>query len=329
MKPPRLPSLIAGTLLTTALAIAAPIAWAQDAAPVRLLVGLAAGGSLDILARELAVGMEKALGRPVVVENRAGAGGQIAAQTLKAARPDGNTLLVTNSHSLTMIPNVVRDPGYDVTRDFVPVALLATNPDALAASTVTIGHTPKDLAAFADWVRREPGRGNIGVPAPASAPDFTVSALSKALDIDLRSVAYRGGAPVVQDLLAGQIAAGIASVSVMQSQAASGKLKLLAVNGTSRSPLSPDVPTFAELGIQGMESQMFIAVMAPSGTPEQRLQALSEAIDTTMAQPRMRERLSSLGMTVEQGNGEELAERIRRAATADAGMVSRAGFAPQ
>ncbi|NLD54076.1 MAG: hypothetical protein GX652_05375 [Burkholderiaceae bacterium] len=144
-----------------------------------------------------------------------------------------------------------------------------------------------------------------------------------------RRNAYRGGAPVVQDLLAGQIAAGIASVSVMQSQAASGKLKLLAVNGTSRSPLSPDVPTFAELGIQGMESQMFIAVMAPSGTPEQRLQALSAAIDTTMAQPRMRERLSSLGMTVEQGNGEELAERIRRAATADAGMVSRAGFAPQ
>src|SRR5690606_7867402 len=132
------------------------------------------------IARTLAQGLQQVLGRTVVVENKAGAGGQIAAQTLKNSAPDGTTLFMSNSHSVAMIPLTVRNPGFDTAKDFIPVALNAINPDVLAVNPRVVGQDRTSLQAFAAWAKANPGQANVGVPAPASAPDFAVGVIGKA-----------------------------------------------------------------------------------------------------------------------------------------------------
>ncbi|MGV3572347.1 MAG: tripartite tricarboxylate transporter substrate-binding protein [Ramlibacter sp.] len=311
-------------------ALAGVPALAQDNAPIRLLVGFPAGGSTDAIARSLALGMERLLGRTVVVENRAGAGGQIAAQLLKAARPDGTTLFLSNSHALTMIPHTLKSPGYDVAKDFAPVSLVAINPDVFAISTTATGApVPAGFKDFVAWAASHPGKANVGVPAPASAPDFVVRVMAKSLNVEMKAAPYRGDGPVAQDLLAGQIAAGIGSVGVMVPHVAGGKVKILAVNGTRRLPSLPDVPTYAELGLKGLEDQIFTAVLAPAGTPPEIVRRYNAAIGQVVASAEMRDKLSQLGLTLMGSTPEELKARIEASSKVSAEMVNLVGFQPQ
>lgn len=313
-----------------AVAAAAPLfALAQDATPIKLLVGFPAGGSTDAIARNLALGMERELSRPVVVENRAGAGGQIAAQVLKSAKPDGATIFLTNSHAITMIPNTMKNPGYNVAKDFAPISLVATNPDVFAISVAATGTPPAGLREFNTWARQNPGRGNIGVPAPASMPDFVVNMLGKSLASDLKSVPYRGDGPVAQDLMAGQIVGGIGSVGVMLPHVAAGKIKILAVNGTQRVSSIPNVPTYAELGLVGIDDQIFTAVIAPAGTAPDIVRRYNAAINKVVGSVEMREKLSSLGITLTGSTPEALSQRIEASTKAAAEIVKNVGFAVQ
>lgn len=317
-------------LALSVLALGAGAAFAQDTTPIKMLVGFPAGGSTDVIARNLALGMERVLGRPVVVENRAGAGGQIAAQVLKAAKPDGATIFLTNSHALTMIPHTLKSPGYDVLKDFAPVGLVAVNPDVFAISTTATGGTgPAGLKEFGAWAQQNATKGNVGVPAPASVPDFAVGVLSKSLGADLKSAPYRGDGPVAQDLVAGQIAGGIGSVGVMLPQVATGKVRILAVNGTQRVPTIPNVPTYAELGIKGLEDQIFTAVIAPAGTSPDIIRRYNAAIATVVATPEMREKISNLGITLMSSTPEALGQRIETSSKASAELVKTAGYQPQ
>ncbi|MBN9412002.1 MAG: ABC transporter substrate-binding protein [Burkholderiales bacterium] len=315
-------------LAVSVLALGASAAMAQDNAPIRMLVGFPAGGSTDVIARNLALGMEKVLGRPVVVENRAGAGGQIAAQVLKASKPDGTTIFLSNSHALTMIPHTLKAPGYDVGKDFVPVGLVAINPDVFAIST-TAASGVSSMKDFGAWAQKNATAGNVGVPAPASVPDFAVGVVAKALSADLKSAPYRGDGPVAQDVLAGQIAAGIGSVGVMLPQVSTGKVRILAVNGTTRVASIPDVPTYAELGIKGLEDQIFTAVIAPAGTPADIVRRYNTAIAQVVATPEMREKLSNLGITLMSSTPEALGQRITASSQASAALVKAAGYQPQ
>ncbi|MGO4395851.1 tripartite tricarboxylate transporter substrate-binding protein [Variovorax sp. M-6] len=329
MTPPRaLRRACSRTLL--ALAAAAPLfALAQDATPIKLLVGFPAGGSTDAIARNLALGMERELGRPVVVENRAGAGGQIAAQVLKSAKPDGATIFLTNSHTITMIPNTMKNPGYNVAKDFAPISLVATNPDVFAISVAATGTPPAGLREFNTWAQRNPGRGNIGVPAPASMPDFVVNMLGKSLASDLKAVPYRGDGPVAQDLMAGQIVGGIGSVGVMLPHVVAGKIKILAVNGTQRVASIPNVPTYAELGLVGIDDQIFTAVIAPAGTTPDIVRRYNAAINKVVGSVEMREKLSSLGITLTGSTPEALSQRIEASTKAAAEIVKNVGFTVQ
>ena len=164
---------LSGLLLAAALG-AGGAAQAQDQ-PLRILVGFPAGGGTDAIARHLAHDMSLALKRNVVVENRPGAGGQIAANALKAAAPDGHTLFFSNSHALAMIPLTIRNPGYDPLKDFAPVALATISNDVMAVNPKVVGNVG-NLAGLIEWVKAHPGKGNIGVPAPLSDPDFGVAA---------------------------------------------------------------------------------------------------------------------------------------------------------
>ena len=273
----RRPALLA-LMAATALTLAHGPALA-DGPTVKILVGFPAGGSSDAIARHLAQGLQQELGRNVVVENKPGAGGQIAAQTLKGAKPDGTTLFLSNSHTVAMIPLTLNNPGFDTAKDFTPVAMVAVNPDVFVVNTQVIGNPSAGMKEFAAWVKANPGKGNVGVPAPASAPDFAVGVVAKALGLDLKSAPYRGDAPIVQDVMAGQIPAGIGSVGAMSPPAKAGKLPTPEQHAELRRLLNEAM----DAGACGWSAQRMLptgpaaAMLAGWGLPDARIEALEAA----------------------------------------------------
>ncbi len=320
------------TLLSLALSIgmaaATSNALAQDNT-IRLLVGFPAGGSSDAVARMLAQGMQQELGRNVVVDNRPGAGGQIAAQALKAAKPDGTTIFMSNSHTVSMIPLTMLNPGYDTAKDFAPVGLVGISPDVFAISPVATGLSTGGLKEFAAWAKANPGKGNVGVPAPASAPDFAVGIVGKALGTDLISVPYKGDGPVALDLVSGQVPAGIGSIGVMLQHAKAGKVRVLAVNGTQRLAVMPEVPTYAEQGVKGYEDVIFAAIFAPAGTPANLVQSYNAAITKVVKSPEFADKVSALGIVPMSSTPAELASRVQATTQGWTVMVKNAGYKPQ
>ncbi len=317
--------LFLGSLLAASMA-AAPGAWA-DAKPVRILVGFPAGGGTDAIARTLADRLKDELGRPVIVENKPGAGGQLAAQALKASPPDGSTYFLSHDHTISILPLVMKNPGYDSARDFVPVAGFASFVNAFALSS---GTPAKSLPEYVNWVRSQGGgKGTIGVPAPASTPEFLVKVLGERYNLDLVPVPYRGSAPLIGDMLGNQIAAGTGSVPDFIEHHKAGRLRVAAVLGPKRQAILPDVPTLAELGIAGFEDLPYYGVFAPAGTPKAVIDEFAQALSKVIAQPDVRTRLTDLGLTVEFMNSAQLAARERAYAKSWAEIIRKSGFQPQ
>jgi len=294
---------------------------------VRILVGFPAGGGTDAIARLLAEKLRAPLAANVIVENKPGAGGQLAAQALKAAAPDGNTVFLSHDHTVSILPLVVKSPGYDPARDFAPVAGFATFVNALAVS----GGTPaKSVDEYVQWVRSQGGgKGAVGVPAPASVPEFLVKVIGQRYQLDLVSAPYRGSAPMIGDMLGNQIAAGVGSIPDFIDQHKAGKLRVVAVLGSARQNALPDVPTFAELGLKGFEDVPYYGVFAPAGTPKAALEQFSAALAQVIALPEVRERLTALGLTVGHMPGEQLAARERAYSQTWARIIKDSGFQPQ
>lgn len=293
--------------------------------PVRMLVGFPAGGSTDAVARVLAEGMSRTLQRTVIVENRPGAGGQIAANALKQAAADGNTIFLSNSHALSMIPLTVRNPGYETLKDFVAVGLVAISPDVLAVNPNVVGNV-SDLRGLTDWARSNPGKASVGVPAPASDPEFGVMLLSSTYKIDFSSIPYRGDGPVAQDLLAGQIPAGIGSIGAMLPHAKGGRLRIIAVSGPNRLRSLPNVATYVEQGVQGYGVSGFVAVIAPAGTPKETVVRYNSAITQVVNSASFSEKLSELAIVPTSSTSDELTTRIRETNSAFAAIVKKTGF---
>jgi tripartite-type tricarboxylate transporter receptor subunit TctC len=322
------------SLLTRALrvvAIAAALSasgWAaaQSGTVTKLLVGFPAGGGTDAIARILAERLQQELGAPVVVENKPGAGGQIAAQTLKAASPDGRTLFLSHDHSITILPMVTKNPGYESAKDFVPVAGFATFVNAFALSSGTPAASFKDYVAS---VKQAGGQGSVGIPAPNSVPQFLVQEIAKKNGLDLISVPYRGSAPMMTDMLGNQIPAGVASVPDFIEYHKAGKLRVVAVMGAQRQAAMPDVPTLAELGLTGFEDVPYYGVFAPAGTPKAALDKLGAAIQKAIAQPDVRDRLSAMGLSVGYMTSDQLAAREQAYSKVWARIIKDSGFQPQ
>lgn len=300
------------------------IAWAQQT-PLRVLVGFPAGGSTDTIARGLAQAMSEQLQRPVVVENRPGAGGQIAATALKNAAPDGNTLFLSNSHALSMIPLTVRNPGYDTLKDFASVGLVAYANDVMAVNPKVVGNVG-NLKELVVWANANQGKANIGVPAPASDPDLGVRILSKELKGDLTSVPYRGDAPVVQGLVAGQIPAGIGSIGATMQYEKTGQIRIIAVSGPNRLAILPNVPTYSEQGLKGYGVSGFIAMLAPAGTSKDLLSKYNKTINQIVKSAGFQEKVSSLGVIPTGGSPEDLDALIRNTNAAFSAMVEKSGY---
>lgn len=301
-------------------------ALAQTGKPIKVLVGFPPGGGTDAIARTLAERLKDELGTPVIVENRPGAGGQIAAQALKAAAPDGTTYLISHDHTISILPLVVKNPGFDPARDFVPVAGFATFVNALALSGGTPAKSFKDYIA---WVKAQGGKSAIGVPAPASVPEFLVKVIGEKFALDLVAAPYRGSAPMIGDMLSNQIPAGIGSVPEFVENHKAGKLRVVAVLGPGRQPAMPDVPTFAELGLAGFGDVPYYAFFAPIGTPQAEIDRFSGALARVIAKPEMKDKLTAWGLTVGLLPQAQLATRERAYATAWARIIRASGFQPQ
>jgi len=307
------------------LAAAAPVSIAQGSRTIRILVGFPPGGGTDAIARLLSDKLKDVLHANVIVENRPGAGGQIAAQALKAAPPDGTTFFISHDHTISILPLVMKNPGYDPAKDFAPVAGFATFVNAFAVS----GGTPvKNLVQYVDWVKAQGGKSAVGVPAPASVPEFLVKVLGEKYKLDLVAAPYRGSAPMIGDMLGNQIPAGIASVPEFVENHRAGKLRVLAVLGSSRQQAMPEVPTFAELGLAGFEEVPYYAFFAPAGTPQAAIGEFGAALAKVIAAPEVHDRLTTLGLTVGFMTPQQLAARERAYAQVWAKIIKASGFTP-
>jgi tripartite-type tricarboxylate transporter receptor subunit TctC len=313
------------SILLMALAATAP-AWA-DGKVVRILVGFPPGGGTDAIARILADKLRDELGASVIVDNRPGAGGQLAAQALKAAAPDGGTFLLSHDHTVSILPLVMKNPGFDPASDLVPAVGFATFVNAWAVSA---GTPAKSMGEYVAWVKSQPReKGAVGVPAPASVPEFLVKVVAQKYQLDLVAAPYRGSAPLMGDMLGNQIAAGVASVPDLVENHKAGKLRVVAVLGGARQAALPEVPTLAELGIPGFEDPPYYGFFAPAGTPKAVLERFSAAVAKVIAQPEVRDRLTALGLAVEHLNAQQLAAREQAYRQTWARIIQASGFVPQ
>ena len=307
-------------------AVAPPGAHAQIKAkpPLRILVPLPAGGTSDVVARLIADRLRDSAAQPVVVENKAGASGRIAADALKSAAPDGTTLLLAPIAVPVIGPLVFKNLNYDPAKDFAPVAQVATYEFALA---VAANHPARTVPEFIAWANAHPAQANFGTPGAGSLPHFLGVMIGQVAGIELVHVAYKGAGLLATELMSGQIAAGISALSDLIALHRAGKLRILATSGAERSPLLPAVPTFRQQGYPAVEAVGWHGVYAPSGTPRPVIDQLSTAIVRALQTPELRERLLNLGIEPTGTTPEALAA-IMAADTARWGpIIKAAGFA--
>ena len=319
----RVVSLLFASLVLAALSSAGH---AQPAKPIRILVGFPPGGGTDSIARTLAEKLKDELGTSVIVENRPGAGGQIAAHALKSAAPDGTTFFISHDHTISILPLVMKNPGFDPAKDFVPVAGFATFVNALAVSAAT---PAKNFSDYVAWVKSQGGKSAIGIPAPASVPEFLVQVIGDRYGLDLVSAPYRGSAPMIADMLSNQIPAGVGSVPDFIENHLAAKLRVIAVLGSARQAALPDVPTFAELGLAGFEDVPYYAFFATAGTPQAAIDQFSAALSKVTALPDVRDRLTRWGLAVQFMPQPQLAARERAYSQTWAQIIKKSGFQPQ
>jgi tripartite-type tricarboxylate transporter receptor subunit TctC len=268
--------------------------------PVRLIVGFPPGGGADIIARALGAELGKSLGQNVVVDNRGGANGIIATQELAKAAPDGHTLMLTISSHVTNALLYPKQP-YDVLKDFAPVSLVASSPFVLVANPALPANSVAELIALA---KAQPGSINYGSPGNGSTQHLLHELMNLAAGVNMTHVAYKGGAPMLTDLLAGHVQLGFTTPLFSQTYLQQGKLKALAVSSKAPIALLPGVPPVGAT-IPGYEADVWYGVIAPAGTPKAVIDRLSAEIARIVHAPAMKDKLNSqaaeaIGSTPEQ-----------------------------
>ena len=293
---------------------------------IQMMVGFPAGGGSDAIARLLAEKLQPLLGENVLVDNRPGAGGQVAAQLLKGAKPDGHTLFLSHDHTISILPQVVKNAGFEPRTDFVNLGGFATFVNCLAVSA---GTPVKNFDEFVQWMRAHPGKANVGVPAPASTPEFLVQLLAKRYQLDLVAAPYKGSAPMMADMLGNQIPAGVGSVQDFIENHRAGKLRVIAVLGGKRQAALPDVPTFNELGLKGLEDTPYYGIFAPKGTPQAFVNRFTQALAHVVAMPEVVKTLTDMGLSVGYMSPKDLARRETAYRNVWTRIIRESGFKPQ
>jgi tripartite-type tricarboxylate transporter receptor subunit TctC len=275
-----------------ALVVVSAAAQGYPAKPVRVILPVPAGGTPDVLARTVTPSMSSLLGQQLVMDNRGGAGGRIAAEMVAGAVPDGYTLFMTSPPALTIGPHISKVP-YDTFKDFVPVSLIATGDMLLLVHPASPLTGVKDLIARA---KAETGKVNYGSAGSGTANHIGMEVFAQAAGIKLTHVPYSGAPQSVIDLLAGRLDVMLNSIPPAIPHVKAGKLRALAVAGAARSPLLPEVPTVDEAtGLRGIQAGSWLGLLAPAGTPRQIVSRLNEVTVQVIRNPDIRARLIALG----------------------------------
>ncbi len=298
---------LAAAVLSAAAAVADSAPAAYPSRPLRIIVSFAPGGATDVIARTLAQKLTESMGQTVVVDNRAGAGANIGIGLAARAAPDGYTLLATSS-AFAVNPSLYAKIPYDPDRDFLALTCVGDSANILAVHPSLPAKSVKELI---DLVRAQPGRHNYASPGTGTTPHLSGEMLRVAFKLDMSHIPYGGAGPALQALVSGQISIGLASVPSFAPQVKAGALRGLAVTATRRSAALPDVPTMAEVGINGMEANTFQGLFLPAGTPAAVVARLHAEIVKALALPDVRERLGAIGLELVGNRPDEFNAQIR------------------
>lgn len=277
--------------------------------PITFMVGFAPGGGTDTAARILAKRFAETMGQPVVVDNRTGAGGNIANEVLARAAPDGHTVLLVSPGPMVVAPHMIAKLPYDALRDFVPIGMAVTFPNVLVVNASVPANS---LADFVKLANAKPEGLNYGSSGIGNIGHLSGELLRMMAKANIVHVPYKGGAPAMTDLLGGQIAGIFATPVTAGPHIKAGKLRALAVTSAARSPSMPEVPTVAESGYPGYEALNWYGLIAPAKTPREVVERWSRELTTALAIPAIREQLMSHGMEPSPSTGEEFARYIKR-----------------
>ena len=275
--------------------------------PIKILVGFAPGGAMDIVARTVGQKVAASIGQPVVIENKPGAGSNIAISALIDSPPDGYTVMLV-ANGLTANPTLYEPSPFDAERDVVPISLVARLPVVIAANASS---EISSLAKLVEAAKARPGTVAYATPGSGSTPHLAVELFARAAGISLMHVPYKGGAPAITDVLGGQLPLVAVNAVEVQPHVKAGKLRVLAVLSAERVSTLPDAPTIAESGYAGFEANVWHAFIAPKGTPPAVVEKLNAEIRKALAAPDVKERLAGLGAEVSPTSPEQLGAMIR------------------
>ncbi len=293
--------------------------------PIRLIVPFGPGGPTDIMARTLANGLSPALGQPVVVENRPGAGGNVGVVQAARAAADGYTLLVSSTGFVVNV-SLFRNPGYDPIRDFVPITELGASPNVFLANPSSSIRTMADLVAR---VRATPGGMHITNPGTGSTPHLASELLRVTTGIEFIQVAHNSAALAVQAIVSGTTEIGVTALASSHPQIKGGLLRPIALTGTERWFDLPDLPTMQEAGFPGFVSETFQGLFAPAGTPAPIIERLARDAVAAMSQPEPQARLRNAGFVIRPHGPQALAARMAREVPMWRELIQRAGIAQE
>lgn len=292
--------------------------------PLRIIVPFAPGGSNDSVARILAPKLSNVLGQPVIVENKAGAGGALGAAVVARAAPDGYTILL-HSVSVTIQPSMVKDLGYDITRDFEYVSELASCPFILVINPTVPAKTMAEFLQFA----RQRGRDIFfGSPGPGSSPHLAGELFNSVAGTRMTHVPYKGSGPMMVGVMGGEIHAAFDTINTSKALADAGRIRVLAIASPTRSPLLPDVPTMAEAGVNGSEVTIWQAMFLPKGTPDAIVTRWNAAIRKALTDPSVIKRLGELGFDPIGSTPAQLKARVESELVRWANVIKSAGIKP-
>lgn len=299
----------AGLAVSAAGLAFAPPAAAQafPSKPVKILVGFAPGGAMDIVARAVGQKMEKGLGQPVLVENKPGAASNLAIQQLIASPGDGHTIMLV-ANGLAANPFLYTQQPFDPNADVAPISLVARLPVVIATSAASDISSVRRLIEVS---RAKPGSVSYGSPGSGSTPHLATELFARAAGVTLTHVPYKGGAPAITDVLGGQLPMVAVNAVEVLPHVRAGKLRVIAALSGERVTTLPDAPTIAESGFAGFEASVWHAFIAPKGTPPAVVERLRAEVHKALADPEVRERLAALGAVVAPTSAQELGAMVR------------------
>lgn len=318
-----IPTLSRRRLVSAAALFAAAPAWAQErfpSRPIRLVVPYPAGGTTDLQARAIAQKMQELSGMTVLVENKAGAGGNIGVEAVLKSPRDGYTIGITAMNSFAINPLLTKKLPYDVTRDVQPLTLVGSVPNILVVHPDVQAKTLRDLATLAR-------AGDVTYASPGAGTSVHLSAemVADALQVKMRHVPYRGDAPALQDVLGGRVPVMLGNLPGLMEYVRSGKLRPIAITSAKRSPLLPEVPTVAESGIPGFDVKAFFALFTARGVPSDVVEVLHRELFRAISHPDVRKQFAKLGIDVAASSVEALTALIYLESRKWAPIVQKTG----